>query len=69
MNSDGSSLEYGLIPEPTRSNFSFEIIFGPLSLGFPSPSKTLPSISSETANVAVSPRNVVDVPVVVRPRV
>ena len=69
MNSAGSSLEYGLIPEPTRSNFSFDTIFGPLSLGFPSPSNTHPSISSDTASVAVSPRKVVEVPEVLIPKV
>ena len=69
MNSAGSSLEYGLIPEPTRSNFSFDTNFGPLSFGFPSPSKTRQSISSETDNVAVSPRNVVEVPEVLIPKV
>jgi len=69
MNSDGSSLEYGLIAEPTRSTFCFDTIFGPLSLGFPSPSNTLPSISSDTANVAVEPVNLVVVPEVVSPSV
>ena len=69
MNSAGSSLEYGLIPEQTRSYFYFDTIFGPLSFGFPSPSNTHPSISSDTDIVAVSPRNVVEVPVVLRPKV
>jgi len=69
MKSDGSSLEYGFMLEPTRSNFSFDTIFGPLSFGFPSQSHTLPSISSDTDNVAVSPRNVVVVPLVLRPKV
>jgi len=55
--------------EPTRSNFSFDTILGPLSFGFHSPSNTHPSISSDTDNVAVSPRNVVEVPVVLRPKV
>ena len=42
---------------------------GPLSLGLPRPSKALPSISSETDILAVSPRKRTDVPVVLSPRV
>ncbi len=61
MNSDGSSREYGLMPDPTKSYFCFETIAGPLSRGFPKPSKVLPSISSDTDIVAVSPRNFVKV--------
>ena len=47
-----------------KSYFSFEIIFGPVSLGFPTPSKVLPSISSDTESMAVSPENFVEVPTV-----
>ena len=42
---------------------------GPLSRGLPSPSKVLPSISSETEILAVSPRKRTEVPVVLSPRV
>ena len=67
INSDGSSREYGFIPDPTKSNFCFDTIVGPYLVGFPNPSKVLPSISSDTDNVAVSPMNFVKVPVVPSP--
>src|SRR5579875_485587 len=55
------------MPEPTISTFFLEITLGPPSLGLPSPSKVLPSISSDTDTLAVSPRNFTEVSPTLRP--
>ena len=62
MNSDGKFLDTGLIASPLISNCFSGIIFGPLSIGWPIPSNTLPSISSDTPNWSGFPKNLALVP-------
>ena len=62
INSEGKSLATGLIASPLISLLSSGIISGPLSFGLPIPSKTLPSISSETPISSGLPKNLAFVP-------
>ena len=57
MNSAGYTLAAGFIGSPLMSRLSSGRISGSPSIGLPMPSKTLPSISSETPSSMLRPRN------------
>src|SRR5881409_2154759 len=57
MNSAGCSREYGLIADPVNSTRFSGTIGGPPSIGSPAPLKIRPSMSRDTFNLIVSPRN------------